>query len=268
LARMDVETFWRKHKGCGVDDPDCRDLLSQMMAYKAYNRPSIDEVLKHPWVTGEKAKVYAPKELKRVLRERHRNTRIRRRRDKKKMKDMQHSIKKRVLTEMADISEFPPCPVIDIRDYVPTFMSFIAMAEHLPEAYWMARNVCDLAFENKTYTTTAISPWTFVVAIKVVYESEMVREFLIQVNIVELQGLQKYSFTFKRMQGDPLGFRKIWAQIETLVLTKRTVDGKYLLFQDTDGFEDVNDHKQSEDKELHSKKLVGADRKKLKSVIV
>merc|ERR1719427_1104554 len=130
LARMDVDKFWRKHKGCGVNDKDCRDLLTNMMAYKAYNRPSIEEILKHPWVNGEKAKVYKPKELKRVLRQRHKNTRDRRRRDKKKMKDMQQSIKKRSLP---DISKLPACPVKSVDEYVPTLMSFLAKKEYLAE---------------------------------------------------------------------------------------------------------------------------------------
>jgi len=30
----DAEKFWKRHKGCGVDDPDCRDLLAKMMAYR------------------------------------------------------------------------------------------------------------------------------------------------------------------------------------------------------------------------------------------
>jgi len=82
---------------------------------------------------------------------------------------------------------------------------------------------------------------------------------LVQVRIVELKGLGKYSITFKRIQGDPLGFRNIWAQIETLLLTWRSTDGYHLLFQD-----DYMDEGSCID-ELQTKKGVG---RKIKSVIV
>jgi len=124
LARGDVERFWKQHKGCGVDDPACQDLISKMMAYRAYKRPSIDEILKHPWVAGSKAKVYDPKELWGVLRERHRSTRNQRRRDKKKMNEMRNSIKKRVMKLRSikpDLAEIPPCPVVAVEECVATF---------------------------------------------------------------------------------------------------------------------------------------------------
>merc|ERR1719320_1072678 len=259
----DAEKFWRRHKGCGVDDPDCRDLLAKMMAYRAYNRPSIDEVLEHPWVTGEKAKVYEPKELRRVLRERHRNTRLRRRRDKKKMKDMQNSIKKRLV----DIVKIPPCSVVVVQEYVPSFMSFIVKAEHLKEAYTLAKNIFDLAFDSKTFTTTEVSPWTFTTAIQVLVDNDVSYDYLIQTYIVELQGLRQYSFAFKRVQGDPLGFRKIWTQIEALLLSTRTADGKHILFLDDYDFMDEDDLKSDVD-HLQTRKIIGAQKTIVKKVSV
>jgi len=258
LAKMDVDKFWKQHKGCGVDDKDCQDLLSKMMAYRAFNRPSLSEILEHPWVKGPKAKVHTPKELKRVLRERHRNTRTRRRRDKKKMREMQNSIKKRGLGRTVDIHEFQRCPSVFLKEYKPTLMSFLTEAKHLPEAYWLAKNVCNLAFQNKTYTTE-INPWNFTTAIKVFFDLDIISEYLFQVRIVELKGLGKYSFTFKRIQGDPLGFRNIWGQIETLLLTWRSADGCHLLFQDD--YMDEGSHID----ELQTKKGIG---RKIKSVLV
>jgi serine/threonine protein kinase len=268
LARMDVDKFWKKHKGCGVDSKSCQDLLSSMMAYKPYKRPSIDEILKHPWVTGEKAKVYKPKELKRVLRQRHKSTRDRRRRDKKKMKDMQHSIKKRSKDKLTDFTKLPSCPLKTVDEYVPTFMSFIAEKEYLPEAYWLAKHVCDFALDNNTYTTAEVDPWTLVTAVKVILENGNIREYLIQVCIVELEGLEKYSFTFKRLQGDSLEFRKIWVPIENLLLTQRTADGKCPLFQDMDTDMDEVDNKNNDLDELQTMKVVGAETKKVENVSV
>jgi len=259
LAKMDVGKFWRQHKGSGVDNTDCQDLLASMMAYRAYNRPSVSEILDHPWVKGSKAKVHTPKELRKVLREKHRNTRSRRRCDKKKMKEMQNSINKRGPQKTINVKEFPRCTAVSLLEYKPTWMSFITKAKHLPEAYWLAKNVCSLAFQNKTYTRSEADPWRFTTAIKASVDKDIISEFLLQVRIAELEDLEKYSFTFKRIHGDPLVFRSIWAQIETLLLTQRSADGKYFLFQD-----DYMDDGSCID-QLQTKNSIGRE---IKSVIV
>jgi len=233
LARGDVEKFWRRHKGCGVDDPDCRDLLGKMMAYRAYNRPSIEEILKHPWVAGAKAKVYEPKELRKVLRERHRSTRNRRRRDKKKMHEMQNSIKKRNIEFPTNIQS---CPVVSVQEYVPTFMSYIVKKECLEEAYWAAKNIFNLVLNSKTYTSEAVvKHWTFTTAIQAYDGNHKSDPYLVRTSIVKVEGLDQYSFTFKRIQGDALGFLKIWGQIEPALLATASADGEHLLFGDYAG---------------------------------
>jgi len=247
LYKKDTEKFWKQHKGCGVDK-DCKYLLGRMMAYRAHDRPTLDQVLNHPWVKGEKAKVHEAKELQKVLRSRHKETRRRRRRDKKKMTDMQHSIKKqkeksrvRGCACKTDFSELPPCPVIAPEDHVRSLKSFTTKAEHLEEAYWMAKNIFDIAFMNQPYTHQESSdPWTLTTAIKGKSDQGNNYEFVVQIRILELEGLGKYSFTFSRLQGDPLSFRKIWSQIEAHVLAM-TSDTKHLVFQDYDddvGYDD------------------------------
>jgi len=271
LARGDVERFWKRHKGCGIDDADCRDLISTMMAYRPHNRPSIEEILEHPWVAGPKAKVHDPKELRRVLRERHRSTRSRRRRDKKKMTEMRNSIKKRIVKVRSgklDITEMPPFPVVNVKEYVPTLMSFFANAEHLQEAYSVARKIFDLAFESRTYTTGEVSSWTFTTAIQTIGEKETNSDYLIQTCIVELEGLKQYSFTFKRLQGDPLGFGKIWTRIEALLLSQRSADGKHFLFHDDYGLMYEDDLFNCEVDRLQNKTVIGAEKKVVKKVSV
>jgi len=232
LAKMDVDKFWMQHKGSGIENKDCQNLIASMMAYRASNRPSLSKILNHPWVKGSKAKVHSPQELKKVLREKYRNTRSRRRRDKKKMKEMQNSVKKRALRVQVDFKEFPRCPAVSLMEYKPTWMSFITKARHLREAYWLAKNVCNLAFGKQTCTSIETDPWIFTKVINASFYKDIISEYLLQVSIAELEGLEKYSFTFKLIHGDPLGFRRIWARIETLLLTQRSADGKYLLFLD------------------------------------
>jgi len=271
LARGDVEGFWKRHKGCGIDDPECQDLISKMMAYRAYKRPSIDEILEHPWVAGSKAKVYDPKELRRILRERHRSARNRRRRDKKKMSEMRNSVKKRamkLLSNKLDLAEIPPCPIVAVEEYVPTFMSFFTKAEHLEEAYSLARNIFDLAFESKAFTTSEVSRWTFTTAIRACDDNENSLDYLVQTCIVGLEGLKQFSFTFKRLRGDPLGFGKIWTRLEALLLSWRSADGKDFLFYDdyTPIFED--DLVNSDVDRLQTKTVIGAEKKMGKKVSV
>jgi len=236
LVRKDTKKFWKQHEGCGVDK-DCQDLIGKMLAYKAHDRPNISEVLDHPWVCGDKATVHNPEELYRVLKEKHSMTRRRRRRDKKKMTDMENSIKKRSKKKRCentavDISKLTPCPVVPLQDYVHTWMSFISSEEHLNEAYWLSRNVFDMAFQNQTYSSPSqTNPWTFTTAIKM-SSNDIIYEYLVQIRIVKIKNLGKYSFAFNRLQGDPWSYQKIWSKIEPLVLAMRSADGKHLVFQD------------------------------------
>jgi len=269
LARGDVEGFWKRHKGCGINDPECQDLLSKMMAYRAYKRPNIDEILEHPWVAGSKAKVYDPKELRSVLREKHRSARSRRRRDKKKMTEMRNSVKKRafkLLSNKLDHAEIPPCPMVTVEEYVPTFMSFFTKLEHLQEAYSLARNIFDLAFESKALTTS--EGWTFTTAIRACDDSENSLDYLVQTCIVGLKGLKWFSFTFKRLQGDPLGFGKIWTRIEALLLSRRSADGKDFLFQDDYAPMLEDDLVNIDVDRLQTKTVIGAGKKMVKKVSV
>jgi len=235
LYKEDADTFWKQHKGCGIHN-DCKYLLSRMMAYRPHDRPTLEQVLNHPWVSGERAKVHKPQELARVLKNRHREARRRRRHDEKKMKEMQNSIKrqqqKTKTVRGPDISELSPCPVLPPQDFVQTWMSFTTKAEHLEEAYWLGRNVFDMAFMNHTYTHDTPDPWTLTTAIRLKSDQGNSYEYLVQINILELEGLAKYSFTLTKLHGDPLSFQKIWSRIEAYFLAMRSADGKELVFQD------------------------------------
>jgi len=156
---------------------------------------------------------------------------------------MQHSIKaKRDVYDNIDFLDFPPCPEVPHKDYLPTWTSFITTEEHIEEAYWLAKYVFDMAFKNQTFTNPSKNdPWTLTTAIKVHFNEDIVNEYLVQILIVKLKGIGKYSFTFKRLQGDPLSYSKIWQQIEPLILAKRSADGRHLVFQDACDYSDDED---------------------------
>jgi len=158
------------------------------------------------------------------------------------MTELQYFIKgKRKVYNDIDFSELPPCPMISPDDYIPTWMSFITKEEDIEEAYWLAKYVFDMAFKSQTYTSPSKNdPWTLTTAIKVYFKEDVVNEYLVQVRIIKLEGLGKYSFVFKRLQGDPLSYSKIWQWVEPLVLAKRSADGKHLVFEDDYNIKDVN----------------------------
>jgi len=255
LYKGDTDKFWKQHKGCGVDKT-CKYLLGRMMAYRAHDRPTLEQVLNHPWVIGQDAKIHSPRELRRVLKSKHREARNRRRRDKKKMTEMQHSIKQqrqqRPNSTKRDIeliiSESPPCPVVNPQDHVQTWMSFTTKSQHLKEAYWLAMNVFDIAFMNLAFTSKSPDPWTVTSAISLKSNQGTSYEYLVQISIVELEGLGKYSFTFARLKGDPLNFQKVWLQIEGHILAMRSEDGKHLVFQDYEEDNDSDEDGEEEEK--------------------
>jgi len=248
LYKGDTEKFWKQHKGCGVDK-HCKYLLGRMMAYRASDRPTLEQVLNHPWVMGQDAKVHTPKELRKVLKSKHKEARKRRRRDKKKMTEMQNSIKqqrekiKRSGNDIS-ISELPPCPKVNPQEYVRTLMSFTTTSKHLTEAYWLAMNVFDRAF--MAFTSILPDRWTATSAINLKSNQGTSYEYIVQISIVELEGLDKYSFTFARLKGDPMRFQKIWEQVESHMLAIRSDDGNHLVFQD---YEEDNDSDQDSEED-------------------
>jgi len=250
LWKNDINKFWRQHKGCGVDD-HCKYLLGKMMAYRAHDRPTLEQILNHPWLIGENAKVHKPRELEKVVKSRYRETRKRRRRDKKKMSEMQNSIKKQkenaVTLRGEYIARLSPCPVVAPQDYVHTCKSFITKSVHLKEAYWLAKNLFDVAFSKQTCTIESPDPWTLTTVIRMKSDQGNSYEFLVQIRIVKLKGLEKYSFTFTRLQGDPLSFGRVWLQIEGHVLAMRSADGKHPVFED---FEDEDSSDEDGEQEL------------------
>eukprot|EP01083_Nonionella_stella_P037769 102945_1 len=90
LAKGDYAKFWKYHAGCSIsNDAKCKDLLEKMLCYDPKERITIAQIKKHPWFN---AKYLEGKELIRALRHRHREMEAKRRRDARKIKDLQVSI--------------------------------------------------------------------------------------------------------------------------------------------------------------------------------
>ena len=90
LAKGDYNKFWKYHAGCSIsNDPKCKDLLEKMLCYDPKQRITISQIKKHPFFN---AKYLEGKDLIRALRHRHREMEQKRRRDARKIKDLQVSI--------------------------------------------------------------------------------------------------------------------------------------------------------------------------------
>jgi len=106
LAKGDYEKFWKSHRGCAIaNDAKAKDLLERMMAFDPKKRITINEIKKHPWYLD---KILEGKDLIRALRNRHKEMESKRRKDARKVDDLQHSIK---------INRNLPCPVCFAQDF-------------------------------------------------------------------------------------------------------------------------------------------------------
>jgi len=90
IHKGNYEKFWKYHAGCSIsNDAKCKDLLEKMLCFDPSKRITISNIKKHPWFTQ---KYLEGKELIRALRHRHREMEAKRRRDARKIKDLQVSI--------------------------------------------------------------------------------------------------------------------------------------------------------------------------------
>lgn len=90
LAKGDHAKFWKYHAGCSIsNDLSCRDLLQRMLCFNPKQRITIAQIKKHQWFNG---KYLEGKELIRTLRHRHCEMEAKRRRDARKIADLQVSM--------------------------------------------------------------------------------------------------------------------------------------------------------------------------------
>jgi len=137
MCDSNPEGFWRAHKKIKID-ADCRDLLSGMLAYRAKNRLTLDECLRHKWVA--KRPILGRSQLHAVVKKKHQEARRLRRNDKTKTQMLDNSIKerkKRIIRKsvpMTESKEFQElrCPVRKgfeipvVENLVPTMLTFFA----------------------------------------------------------------------------------------------------------------------------------------------
>jgi len=211
-------------------DDDCKDLLTGMLAYRARKRLSLDACLEHSWVKNRAT--LNEEELNATVKKKHKESRILRRKDKNKMKTLENSVKHRKkrrlgqcqrqnnsrdseLLRYQQINDFE-LPVS--KNFIPTLLTFFAQKKYLNEAYDFAVNVFELAFKGKSQTRfSSRNPWHIKTLVKISNgESEQV--FTVALFIHEIEGSDIVAFKFKRLQGDPIAFGRIWNSVEECLM--------------------------------------------------
>jgi len=129
-----------------------------MLAYRAKNRLTLDECLRHKWVVNHAT--FNVSELRAAIKAKHKQTRSLRRKDKRKMQKLEQSVKQRKERKKRIISQCPikntpkefqrQLPSVD--NFVPNLLTFYIRKESLNEAYDAAVNVFRVAFEGKSQT--------------------------------------------------------------------------------------------------------------------
>jgi len=229
LAQNNPKKFWDQHKGCGVK-PDAEELITNMLAYHPSERIEIDDILQSKFCKGE---THTPEQLYRVLKKKHRDTSKRRKNDKKKMDEMQHSIKKRnkgLFLEMANKLTAVPCPMekYEPRESLMTKRWIVrpesgklaqsegeqkeqrnSIPQEVVDSYITAlqalkcKGLTRLSFEDKN------NPWDLICTATGMDGSE----FQIEMKINQDEN-GVYYFNFTRVLGDPLKFHKFWKSCE------------------------------------------------------
>jgi len=240
LAMNETATFWRNHEGCGVK-PDAAELITKMLAYHPNNRITIDEILMTDFCKGP---VHTPEQLYKVLKKRHRASSKSRKKDAKKMTEMEHSIKKRdphLFKDTADQLARVRCPMekYEERQTLMTGRWIVRPSQKSVQS----KSEGDEKEERNSISDDVVN--SYLVALQALQckgnsEITIIDENPWQVNCMaeSMDGAKYetlmevsqdedgvYYFKFKRMGGDPLRFHKFWKTVEAhLIQSKYFID--------------------------------------------
>jgi len=263
IAVNDPDKFWELHKGCGVR-ADARELITQMFSYQASDRITLENILESKFVMG---KTHSPKELYKVLKKRHRETSKRRKKDKRKMREMENSIKKKRTKDLFDewanqLSGGLKCPMkkFEVRQSLMTKRWVVrpkyseqAMSEgdqkdersfvprEVVEAYIVVMQALECKGMSVIHLAAKDNPWDLICTASDIDRSKY--RINLTINHDE-HGV--YYFNFKRIGGNALRFHKFWKSVE-------------IYFMHSEYLKDELVEEDDEDEELEEMKIHQAD---------
>lgn len=241
--------FWEQHKGCGVS-PLCQKLISKMLAYKPKDRCDVEEIMKDDWYLKD---IHDDANLAKVLHKKHKESVARRKKDKKKMSEMQNSIKKKRAvggeTCKEDLEEgIKKLVTKDTKVGArPLNTRFIvkagkAKADEIPaslvKAYDLAKLI--LGGENSDGTVKEVkekNPWE----LKSIFKDADGNAFQTNLTIVKDKKSGDFVFTFSRVEGNFFKYKKIWEPMEDHLLHADEFEEETMEEEDEDEEEQKED---------------------------
>lgn len=228
LCELNSKLFWKLHRRAKID-ADCRDLLNGMLAYRPRHRLTLDDCLKHKWVL--KREILDKTQLEAVVKKKHKQARMLRRKDNIKMENLKDSVirKKRKICNCATRKNTQDlqgsgCRICNVfylpvvKNFVPTLLTFFTWKRDLHKAYNAALNVFFVAFKGKSRTNVSFeNPYNVKMLVNF-SNGESEQQFGVALYIREIWGSGIVAFKFKRLQGDPVAFGRIWHSVEECLM--------------------------------------------------
>jgi len=269
MVAKNPKNFWKQHAGCGVK-PDAQVLITQMLAYHPSDRIYIDGIMESDFWKG---KTHTPDELYKVLKKKHRTSSKRRKKDTKKMNEMQHSVKRdpNLLEETARQLSKVQCPIEPYEER-QTFMTkrWLVKPDYsnaksegeqkeegssVPEEVVNSYLVALEALGRKGFSKLSISdknPWK----VDCIASDMDGSKYQIQLNIFQDDN-GVYYYDFKRMGGDALRFHKFWKICEACLIQSEyftdELDEEAALAEEAENVDDekqesrINDERKQEE---------------------
>jgi len=233
LAAGKPEKFWAQHKGCGVKD-NARALITEMLSYHASERATIKDILESDFAKGP---THTRRELFKVLRKKHRTSSKRRKSDKKKMTEMENSIKQKKrgmkFQETANmLRDGIPCPIEkhQVRQSLMTKRWIVrpnynneetddlkedirSIPDDLVHAYMIANLALGCNGLSEINKREKNNPWD----LRSLANDMDGSKYDIRMTITRDEN-GVYYFNFNRVEGDPLKFHKVWENCEAYLL--------------------------------------------------
>jgi len=226
LANANDSLFWEQHKGCGVS-PLCQKLITKMLAYKPNKRISIEDIKKDAWYGKE---VHGDAELAKVLHKKHKECVARRKKDKKKMSEMQNSIKKKRAANPEESAKKSLEGAIDLLQCVDISSKAARLStrffveteadnkdkvpKKLVEAYELAKAAMQFDGQSLIKETEDKNPWDLQIVVKDADKNS----YQTNLNIVKDKKTGDFVFTFKRIEGNIFRYKKLWIPVEDYLL--------------------------------------------------
>jgi serine/threonine protein kinase len=208
LVYNDTRRFWKGHHGCAISNNDTvKDIIQKMLEFDPTRRITIDEIKQHPWVNQN---VLEGKGLINVLRQRHRKMEINRRKDLRKVEDLNHSIIKRDLPQLKDVSPplFPSDFVRQLKD-VRTRVNYNEVADHINGV--LCANGANVEVDAANFRLEAL--------VKILKNEDDEQHSLVKFNIHFWREAENSEYTivrFSRLEGDAYDFFKVRQLIDKL----------------------------------------------------